>query len=138
MASVYGGKHVKAWHTNYPSGALRPFVPLIFQMGIHTNRSLTFRKPPTLFSSPPWSYISHLLTPYTAAEKAGLERSKWFNEQGIGYYAEQTTQPQTLGYGLADSPAGLLAWIYEKLVNWTDKYPWEDDEGINFLLFPFD
>src|SRR5260221_11670618 len=103
--------------------------PLVHMPGTHTNRSLTFRKPPTLFSSPPWTYISHLLTPYTAAEKAGLERSKWFIEQGTGYYAEQTTQPQTLGYGLADSPAGLLAWIYEKLVNWTDKYPWEDDEG---------
>ena len=25
---------------------------------------------------------------------------------------------------------GLLAWIYEKLVNWTDGYPWTDDEGM--------
>lgn len=92
-----------------------------------------FRKPPSLFCSPPWTYISYLLTPYTAAEKAGFKRSKWFIEQGTGYSAEQRTQPQTLGYGLTDSPAGLLAWIYEKLVNWTDNYPWEDDEGI--ILF---
>lgn len=107
-----------------------PFDRMV-RMSVYADRwSLTFRKPPTLFSSTPWTYISHLLTPYTAAEKAGIERSKWFTEQGIGYYAEQTTQPQTLGYGLADSPAGLLAWIYEKLVNWTDNYPWEDDEGI--------
>ena len=41
----------------------------------------------------------------------------------------QCTQPQTIGYSLADSPVGLLAWIYEKLHNWTDSYPWEDDEG---------
>ena len=47
----------------------------------------------------------------------------------MGYYAEQTTKPQTLGYSLADSPVGLLAWIYEKLVTWTDSYPWTDDEG---------
>jgi hypothetical protein len=42
---------------------------------------------------------------------------------------EQATRPQTLGYSLADSPVGLLAWIYEKLVEWTDGYPWTDDEG---------
>lgn len=41
----------------------------------------------------------------------------------------QRTKPQTIGYSLADSPVGLLAWIYEKLVAWTDKYPWDDDEG---------
>ena len=50
-------------------------------------------------------------------------------KKGMGYFKEQSTQPQTLGYSLADSPAGLLAWIYEKLVNWTDGYPWTDDEG---------
>lgn len=48
---------------------------------------------------------------------------------GWGYYTQQSTRPQTLGYGLADSPVGLLAWIYEKLVNWTDAYPWDDDES---------
>ncbi len=42
---------------------------------------------------------------------------------------EQATKPQTIGYSLADSPVGLLAWIYEKLVSWTDEYPWTDDEG---------
>lgn len=53
---------------------------------------------------------------------------------GMGYFAEQSTQPQTLGYTLADSPVGLLAWIYEKLVRWTDDYKWDDDEG-NSILF---
>ena len=48
----------------------------------------------------------------------------------MGYCAEQTTKPQTLGYSLADSPVGMLAWIYEKLVSITDSYPWEDDEGM--------
>lgn len=39
--------------------------------------------------------------------------------------------PQTLGYSLADSPVGLLAWIYEKLVIWAgEDYHWDDDEGI--------
>lgn len=53
----------------------------------------------------------------------------WFRSEGRGYFEEQSTQPQTLGYSLADSPAGLLAWIYEKLNNWSDAYPWSDDEG---------
>ncbi|KAJ3475637.1 hypothetical protein NLI96_g11708 [Meripilus lineatus] len=43
------------------------------------------------------------------------------------------TQPQTLGYSLADSPVGLLAWIYEKLVNWADDYPWDDDEVLQWV-----
>ena len=69
------------------------------------------------------------MTRFTPAEKAGLKRMKWFQEEGRGYFMQQSTQPQTLGYGLADSPVGLLGWIYEKLLNWTDDYPWTDDEG---------
>lgn len=49
---------------------------------------------------------------------------------------EQATQPQTLGYSLADSPVGLLAWIYEKLVAWSDSYPWDDDEGAHKAAVP--
>lgn len=56
----------------------------------------------------------------------------WFNRVHGGYFAEQSTQPQTIGYSLADSPVGLLAWIYEKLVAWTDEYAWTDDEGKEF------
>jgi len=39
-----------------------------------------------------------------------------------------TTKPQTFGYFLADSPVGLLAWMYEKLHDWSDEYHWTDDE----------
>lgn len=72
--------------------------------------------------------LQHAVTPYTAGEKAGLARTKWFLEQGSGYRAQQSTKPQTLGYGLADSPTGLLGWLYEKLHDWTDAYPWTADE----------
>jgi len=47
---------------------------------------------------------------------------------GVGYNLEQSTKPQTLAYALNDSPVALLAWIYEKLHDWTDSYPWTDDE----------
>ncbi len=74
-------------------------------------------------------FLQYLVTRLTPAEKAGLEKSQRFQKEGRGYFMQQSTQPQTLGYGLADSPAGLLGWIYEKLIKWTDDYPWTDDEG---------
>jgi pimeloyl-ACP methyl ester carboxylesterase len=36
-----------------------------------------------------------------------------------GYSLQQSTRPQTLGYGLADSPAGQAAWKFEKFVSWS-------------------
>ncbi|RYO89686.1 hypothetical protein DL766_007213 [Monosporascus sp. MC13-8B] len=75
----------------------------------------------------------HALTPYSARDQAGQRRARWFQKEGTGYSAEQSTRPQTLGYGLADSPAALLAWIYEKLHDWTDAYPWTDDEVCTWI-----
>ncbi|KAF4617914.1 hypothetical protein D9613_005904 [Agrocybe pediades] len=112
IAQDYGGKHSKAWHTNWagplPGG------------------------PPTLLSSP-LLYLQTLLKTPTGREKEETKRTAWFRSKGRGYFAEQSTQPQTLGYSLADSPVGLLAWIYEKLVSWTDDYKWEDDEVLTWI-----
>ncbi|KAF8139440.1 Alpha/Beta hydrolase protein [Mycena galopus ATCC 62051] len=72
-------------------------------------------------------------TELTAKEQAGLAHTAKFRERGTGYSKQQSTQPQTLGYALSDSPIGLLAWIYEKLVTWTDGYPWEDDEVLTWI-----
>ena len=47
----------------------------------------------------------------------------------FGFFVLQATKPQTIGYLQADSPAGLLAWIYEKLILISHEYPWTDDEG---------
>jgi microsomal epoxide hydrolase len=47
------------------------------------------------------------------------ERAESFSD-GRGYQAIQGTKPQTLGYGLNDSPAGLAAWIVEKFHGWSD------------------
>jgi pimeloyl-ACP methyl ester carboxylesterase len=74
-------------------------------------------------------HLSNLeLTPYTgpgsrplsAAEKTYLERNEAFWQAEYGYKAIQSTKPQTLGYGLNDSPAGLAAWILEKWRSWAD------------------
>ncbi|HEX9469707.1 MAG TPA: epoxide hydrolase [Bradyrhizobium sp.] len=54
------------------------------------------------------------------AEKATIAQLVAFNDKGSGYAKIQATRPQTIGYALADSPAGQAAWIYEKLGEWTD------------------
>lgn len=44
---------------------------------------------------------------------------KWHDEKG-GYWHVQATQPQTLGFGLNDSPVGLAAWLIDKYQGWSD------------------
>jgi epoxide hydrolase len=56
----------------------------------------------------------------TPREQAALVSMARFNKQESGYAKQQSTRPQSLGYGLADSPAGQAAWIYEKMWAWTD------------------
>ena len=87
---------------------------------------------PSLTSNP-LLYIQHALTPYSNRDKSGFDRTKWFFQEGSGYGHEQSTKPQTLGYALSDSPIGLLAWIYEKLHDWTDGYPWTPTEILTWV-----
>ncbi len=56
----------------------------------------------------------------SADEQAAVEGVNKFFGEGSGYFREQATRPQTIGYSLADSPAGQLAWIYDKFHDWTD------------------
>jgi pimeloyl-ACP methyl ester carboxylesterase len=53
-------------------------------------------------------------------EQAALDSLKYYNDWDSGYSKQQSTRPQTLGYGLVDSPAGQCAWIVEKFWAWTD------------------
>jgi len=85
------------------------------------------------FSSNPILTIQHFLTPYSEKEKRGLGRTQWFLQEGSGYRTLQATKPQTLGYALVDSPVGLLAWIYEKLHDWTDDYEWTPEEILTWV-----
>lgn len=57
------------------------------------------------------------LTPTERDAMAALEHAAEWED---GYSAEHSTRPQTLGYGLTDSPAGLCAWIVEKFRAWSD------------------
>ena len=76
-------------------------------VAIHTNFPLVFPHPI------PSSDLS-------AAERRAVDAWGHFQREGFGYFLLQSTRPQTVGYALTDSPAGLAAWIYEKFHAWTD------------------
>ena len=93
---------------------------------------------PPKWTSNPLLALQHSLFPYTQKEQDGLNRTNWFMARGFGYNNLQATKPQTIGYALTDSPVALLAWIYEKLHDWTDSYPWTDEEIITWIsLYAF-
>jgi microsomal epoxide hydrolase len=56
----------------------------------------------------------------TEEEKKYLEELGYFLKEETGYQMIQGTKPQTLAYGLTDSPVGLAAWIVEKFRTWSD------------------
>ena len=53
-------------------------------------------------------------------DNMAFEGLNYYQEWGSGYSKQQSTRPQTLGYGLADSPIGQASWIIEKFYEWTD------------------
>jgi len=56
----------------------------------------------------------------TDAERDSLAAMQFYQNHDSGYSKQQSTRPQTLGYGLADSPMGQAAWILEKFYQWMD------------------
>lgn len=56
----------------------------------------------------------------TATEQAAMADYVEHRRSGTGYSKQQSTRPQTLGYGLVDSPAAQCAWVVEKFRDWTD------------------
>jgi epoxide hydrolase len=75
--------------------------------GIHLNMPIVIPDPATM-------------SDLTESEQAALASLDYYSKQDSGYAKEQSTRPQTVGYGLVDSPAGLCAWIIEKFWSWTD------------------
>ena len=60
-----------------------------------------------------------------------VEELKRWSKDDEGYLRLQATRPQTIGYGLADSPAAQLAWIVEKFQAWTDANAALPDEAVD-------
>ena len=67
-----------------------------------------------------WPPTGEGTRPFTTAERAYVAQVRQWDEVERGYSAIQSTRPQTLGYALNDSPAGLGAWILEKWRAWSD------------------
>jgi pimeloyl-ACP methyl ester carboxylesterase len=74
---------------------------------IHLNMPITPPDPATMNDLSP-------------VEQSVLASIRHYQDWDSGYSKQQSTRPQTLGYGLADSPAGQAAWILEKFWSWTD------------------
>lgn len=55
----------------------------------------------------------------TPPERKAVTLQKKFIDDESGYFKIQGTRPQTLGYGLADSPSGQAAWVFEKISAWS-------------------
>ena len=75
--------------------------------GIHLNMPITVPDPDTM-------------NDLTESEKGALASIQHYDRWDSGYSKQQSTRPQTLGYGLVDSPAGQLAGILEKVWSWMD------------------
>jgi len=97
-------------------GDVGAFVaPLLAQIdpshvvGVHVNALVTFP------SGDPAE-----LEGLTESEQERMARFQNFEQDMSGYMSMQGTRPQTLAYGLSDSPVGQLAWIVEKFKEWTD------------------
>ncbi|MGI8552547.1 MAG: epoxide hydrolase family protein [Dehalococcoidia bacterium] len=86
-------------------------------------------------------YSEDAMAPLTKEEQQFMvEAQAWRNAEG-GYHAIQATKPQTLAFGLTDSPAGLAAWIVEKFRSWSDcggQVEWrftKDDLLTNIMIY---
>jgi pimeloyl-ACP methyl ester carboxylesterase len=80
-------------------------------IGVHMNMAIDLNLWGAKFPAP---------SEYSADERGWYEQTMRFITEGSGYSAIQTTRPQTLAYGLNDSPVGLCAWILEKRRAWSD------------------
>ncbi len=75
--------------------------------GIHVNMPIARPTPEDLAAPEP-------------AELKALAAFQHYQDHDSGYSKQQATRPQTVGYGLVDSPVALASWIYEKMWAWTD------------------
>jgi pimeloyl-ACP methyl ester carboxylesterase len=118
------GRIARAWVTLMERLGYNRFVKQGGDWGAIVAKAMAVQRPPQCIAM-------HLNLPMvipndeersdpTPAEQAILDHMQYFVDQDSGYLKQQGTRPQTLGYGLADSPAGQAAWIYEKLQGWSD------------------
>ncbi|CAG8065228.1 unnamed protein product [Penicillium olsonii] len=108
--SQFYPQHVQAIHLN--------FIPVI---------------PPYPWRSPYQFCKSLISVPFSAKDRSLIAQTVGYFTRDNAYMKQQETRPQTLGYGLHDSPVGLLAWICDKMHSWSDDYHWTDEEILTWV-----
>jgi len=114
----------RAWAELMQRLGYRRFIAAGSDWGTSVSTSLALQHPDRLLGL-------HLIPPLvpslpvddqapTEQEWAAAQQLRERSRTGSGYSAVQGTRPQTIGYSLVDSPAGLCAWIVEKLWTWSD------------------
>jgi pimeloyl-ACP methyl ester carboxylesterase len=110
------------WELGY-----RRFVAQGGDIGANVSSVLAWKHPESVLalhlnyipgSYRPW--VDEATQPLRPEEIAFKHKAQnWYDEKG-GYWHVQATQPQTLGFALNDSPAGLAAWLIDKYRDWAD------------------
>jgi epoxide hydrolase len=113
----------RAWAELMTRLGYERFLAMGSDWGTSVSTSLALQHPGRLLGIhlvPPLAPPDHTASDLTDDERAALADLEQRSRTGSGYSAVQGTRPQTIGYSLTDSPAGLCAWIVEKLWAWTD------------------
>ena len=114
LMALHFPQNVKAYHAN--------FVPC---------------RPPPFYKAPLTMGRLILNTwMYSSREKQSLQMMQYYQKEQNGYLRQQATRPQSLGFGLGDSPIGLLGWLVEKYHEWmdVDNYKMSDEETLTFVM----
>ncbi|KAF2470951.1 epoxide hydrolase-like protein [Lindgomyces ingoldianus] len=93
-------------------------------VGVHLNM-MSMKQPPE-----PNDSMSPL-------ERGATERAAKWRQRGTAYAQEHATRPNTIGFALSSSPLALMAWIGEKLLEWSDSDPSLDTILTNVSLYWF-
>ena len=111
----------RAWADLMTALGYHRFVAVGSDWGTSVSTSLALQAPERLLGIhlvPP--LVAPIRTDLTPAEAAALADLAARDRDGGGYSVVHATRPQTIGYSLVDSPAGLCAWIVEKIWAWSD------------------
>jgi epoxide hydrolase len=118
-------KIARAWATLMARLGYERWVAQGGDWGAGVTHALAHQRPPGLIAAHVnWQFVFPEKLPEkpTPAEQRAIDGASRFANDWSGYFREQATRPQTIGYPLADSAAGQALWIYEKFQAWTDNH----------------
>jgi len=121
----------RAWAMLMPRLGYERWVAQGGDWGAGVTHALAHQRPQGLIAAHVnWQFVFPEKLPEhpTPAEQKAIDRAALFAGDQSGYFREQGTRPQTIGYPLADSAAGQALWIYEKFQSWTDNHGNPEDE----------